>query len=78
MRSSTPLRVSGMGNGGAGHSGAGTIDFSSEDHRTEAIIKFLRFLLGAAIAYVITSILCVWEFTIGIKKSIKKLYTGKI
>jgi hypothetical protein len=72
MRSSTPLRVFGSGIDGS------TIDFTSEDRRTEAMVVFVKFLLGAAIAYAILSILCIWEFTIGIKKSIKHLYRGHI
>jgi hypothetical protein len=66
------------GKGGAGQSGGGTIDFSSEERRTEALITFLKFLLGVSIAYVIASALYVLEFTIGIKKSIKPHYNGKI
>jgi hypothetical protein len=34
----------------------------------------LELLKATAIAYVITILLCIWQFTIGIKESIKNLY----
>ena len=35
---------------------------------------FLTFLELAGLAYVIALLLCIWEFTIGIKESIKNLF----
>jgi hypothetical protein len=42
------------------------------------MIAFLKCLIGAAIAYVVIFLLCIWDFTTGIKKSIKKHYNGQI
>jgi hypothetical protein len=39
---------------------------------------FLAFLEGAGIGYAILAFLCVWEFTIGIKESIKEIFNASI
>ena len=44
--------------------------------QTKAIVCFLWFLVLAGVAYVVVSVLCVWEFTLGIKESIKSLRKG--
>jgi hypothetical protein len=51
-------------------------DEASDERRTQMMVSFLKFLIGAAITYVIVILLCVWEFTIGIKESIKNLLMG--
>ncbi len=40
-------------------------------------VFFLTFLEIAGGAFVVISILCIWEFTIGIKESIKSLFGEK-
>jgi hypothetical protein len=50
----------------------------SDDQMTEMLVVFLWFIIGVGIAFVIISVICVWEFTIGIKKSINKLYNGNL
>lgn len=46
--------------------------------RAGMLRSFFRFLTLAVIVYAFIIVLCVWEFTIGIKYSIKKLYRGNI
>jgi len=40
------------------------------------LVLFFKFLIGVAIAYILALMCFVLEFTIGIKRSIKKLYKG--
>jgi hypothetical protein len=55
-------------------SGLGGVIGSHKDvDRTEF---FLTFLEVFGVTYVIVSVLCIWEFTIGIKESIKNLFCG--
>jgi hypothetical protein len=71
IRSSIPLSTSGANTGG-GEIGGKIID--ADDQQTEALITLIKFLIVIAVACVIMSLVCIWEFTIGIKKSIKQLY----
>ena len=71
MRSSTPLSVLGAGIGGT------AIDLSDGDKRTDAMVAFIWYVIIAAVIYVIVSVLCIWEFTIGIKESIKNIFNGQ-
>jgi hypothetical protein len=49
------------------------------DERMTRDLNLLAIALkGLGIAYILIILLCVWEFTIGIKHSIKKLYRVNI
>ena len=53
-------------------SGLGGVIGSHQDvDRTEFLLTSLEVL---GVVYVIVSFLCIWEFTIGIKESIKNLF----
>jgi hypothetical protein len=60
-------------------SGGGGIspEWDSYNRRESMVDDFVRFLKIAAVVFLVELALCVWEFTIGIKKSIKNLYKGR-
>ena len=53
-------------------------EVDSDDRRAHMLATFLKFLFVAGGVFLIVIVLCVWEFTIGIRKSIKKLYNVNI
>ncbi len=52
----------------------GSISGSRTDDGIDRNNFFISLLEAAGIAYLIVSVLCIWEFTIGIKESIKNLF----
>ncbi len=62
------------------NSGDGSInpDSDSDERRAYLLGDFFRFLAVAGVVFLVVTFLCVWEFTIGINKSIKQLYRGNI
>jgi hypothetical protein len=51
-------------------------EWDSEVRREQTMDAFACFLQFSAFVAVVVSLLCIWEFSIGIKKSIKKLFKG--
>jgi hypothetical protein len=72
MSASTPASVSGLDIG----DGIIDDDLGSDDRKTRVLIAALKFLIALSVLYATVAILCIWEFTIGIKKSINRLFIG--